>query len=118
MGILAMAIGAASHLSLSQSLTEEVNQREMMAANFGENHVRLWQLGVDPTLFLLASPNADNTLMSASASTVTTVPGGEDNGFNALEVDATTVSVDWNPPGKGSTTTLTFPALRLKSDRR
>jgi len=118
MSIVALAIGAASQLSLSQSLTEEVNQKEGMAVNYAENNVRLWQLGVTPSAFLLTSRNFDNSAMSCSFGSVTTQTGGTDNSVNPIQVDKSTITTSWLPPGKGSNSTITFNALRLKADRR
>lgn len=128
MGILAMAIGAASKLSLTQSITEELNAKETMAVNYGECAARLWQLGMDsPSAFLLAVPNSDRTLMTLgidsvpSTSTIdtpVTINGGEDNGVSTTSVDGTTIMVDWKPTGATATTRLFFPVVRPKADRR
>lgn len=118
MSIIALAIGAASQLSLSQSITEEVNQKQTIAVNYAENNVRLWQLGVTPSNFLLISRNYDNSAMSCSFSAVTTTSGGLDNSTNAVQVDRCTVTASWSPPNVDAVATLSFPALRLKADRR
>ncbi len=121
MSIIALAIAAASQLSLSQALTEDVTQRETMAVNYAENTARLWQLGVisnSPAPFLLASPNSDNSLMTCTVGTSSNVDSGEDNSSIPIQVDRVTVSVAWAPPGKGSATTLNFTTSRLKPERR
>ncbi len=136
LGILSLAIGAASQLSLGQSVTEEINQKETMAVNYGENAARLWQLGMNtPQNLLLRVPDSDSTLMPAPTLTTPangggmasgTLSGGGDYGISPIQVDAMNVSVTWKPLKKNlgdqsqstDTTTLTFPVVRLKSERR
>lgn len=115
-GILALAIGAASQLSLSQNLTEDVNQRESMAVNYGENAARLWQLGIDdPASLMLTHRNFDGTAMTATVVIGTNVSGAEDFTYNTVEaVPAATVNVVWKSHAQsgGAGTTLSFPVLR------
>lgn len=128
MSILALAIGAASQLSLSQGLTEELVEQESRAITYGENAARLWQLGIDnPAAILLASPNSDGTLMSCVVDgSLTTagiqapgnVDGGEDYGYIPTQVDRTFVAVTWQPPGSSTTTLFDFQVVRPKPDRR
>lgn len=129
MSILAIAIGAASQLSLSQAMTEEVIERETHAVNYAENAGRLWQLGIDsPANILLSAPNSNGTLMSvafdATLSSATTyeaptnVNAGEDYGSNPINVDATNVVVFWRPPGASADSRLNFQVTRAKADRR
>jgi prepilin-type N-terminal cleavage/methylation domain-containing protein len=128
MSIIALAIGAASQLSLSQSLTEELVEQESHAINYGENAARLWQLGIDdPAAILLASPNSDGTLMScvvdgnlstAGIQAPGNVDGGEDYGFIPAQVDRTYVAVTWQPQGGTSATQFSFQVVRPKPDRR
>jgi prepilin-type N-terminal cleavage/methylation domain-containing protein len=118
MSIIALAIGAASQLSLSQAVTEETNQKQTIAVNYAENNVRLWQLGVTPSSFLLISRNFDNSAMSCTFSAVSTTTGALDNSTNAVQVDRCTVTAYWSPPSTDAVATLSFPALRLKADRR
>lgn len=132
MSIIALAIGAASRLSLSQALTEEVNQKESFAVNYAENAARLWQLGIDdPTPFLLLNKNSDNSLMSfvIDSNPVTSaidapaaVTAGDDGPASppnyAITAQRTNVRVDWLPAGKSTTTPLDFPVLRQIAPRR
>lgn len=118
LGIIALAIGAASQLSLSQSLTEDLNQKETMAVNFGENHARLWQLGVTPSAFLLPCRNSNNSLMTCTIGTPANVNGGEDNGSHPVQVDRAVFAVNWQPAGKSDPTVISLNALRMKPDRR
>ena len=128
MGILAMAIGAASRLSLTQSITEELNAKETIAVNYGECAARLWQLGIDsPSSILLSVPNSDRSLMAltidSNPATTTidapaTINGGEDNSVSATSVDGTTIMIDWEPTGATVNTRLLFPVIRPKADRR
>jgi prepilin-type N-terminal cleavage/methylation domain-containing protein len=119
MSIIALAIGAASQLSLSQGLTEEMIERENHAINYGENAARLWQLGIDdPSAILLASPNSNGTLMSLAIQTPANVDGGEDYGSLPVQVDGTNVGVTWQPPGSSSTSQISFQVIRSKPDRR
>lgn len=118
MSIIALAIGAASQLSLSQTLTEETNQKQTIAVNYAENNVRLWQLGVTPSNYLLVSRNFDNSAMSCTFSTVSTASVDTDNLTSAVQVDRCTVAATWSPPGSSTNATISFPALRLKPDRR
>lgn len=65
MSIFAVAIGAASQLSLSHVMAEEIGRNESFAVNYGENAARLWQLGIDdPTPILLHARNSDNSPMT------------------------------------------------------
>ncbi len=120
MGILALAIGAASQLSLSQSLTEELIEKEGHAINYGENAARLWQLGIDdPSAVLLATPNSDGTLMSVVIGTPVNVDGGEDYGSIPVQVDRTNAVVTWKPSVESAaTSSFSFHAIRSKPDRR
>ena len=132
--ILALAIGAASRLSLSQALTEEINQKEAFAVNYAENAARLWQLGIDdPTSFLLRSLNSDGTLMSVTISTATAANGGDDGpaGTFAVMTERTNIRVTYKPAKYTTPTSsdsartqindtvfLDFPILRQVSSRR
>ncbi len=119
MSIIALAIGAASQLSLSQSLTEEMIERENHAINYGENAARLWQLGIDdPSSILLAAPNSDGTLMSVAIAAPANVDGGEDYGSIPVQMDLTNVAVTWRPPGSPAATQFSYQVIRSKSNRR
>ena len=130
MSIIALAIGAASRLSLSQALTEDINQKESFAVNYAENAARLWQLGIDdPTPFLLQSKNSDNspmtlTIDSNPATTAIDAPAAVNAGDDgptatfAITVQRTTIRVNWLPPGKSTATPMDFPILRQIPPRR
>ncbi len=128
MSILALVVGAASRLSLSQSQSEELIGRESHAVNFAENIARLWQLGVDnPSSILTASPNSDGTLMSytidsnlasAGIQPPANVNGGDEYGQYPIQVDRTWVTVSWVPGGTTSTSNIEFSIVRPKADRR
>ena len=99
MSILALVVGAASRLSLSQSQSEELIGRESHAVNFAENIARLWQLGVDnPSSILLDSPNKDGSLMSTNFPfSPTDVNGDTTDGEHPIHVHRTWVTVVWQP---------------------
>jgi prepilin-type N-terminal cleavage/methylation domain-containing protein len=131
LSIIALAIGAASRLSLGQALTEEINQKESFAVNYAENAARLWQLGIDnPGPLLLQSLNTDGSLMTLTidsnlATTAIDVPGtvsaGDDGSTAdrfAIVVQRTNCRVNWLPPGKSTTTPLDYPVLRQVQPRR
>ena len=132
MSIIALAIGAAARLSLSQALTEDINQKKSFAVNYAENASRLWQLGIDdPTPFLLPGKNSDNSLMTfvIDSNPVTSaidapadVIGGDDGPGSpanyAIIAQRTNVRVNWLPPGKSTPTPLDFPVLRQIPPRR
>jgi prepilin-type N-terminal cleavage/methylation domain-containing protein len=131
LSIIALAIGAASRLSLGQTLTDEIIQKESFAVNYAENAARLWQLGInDPVPLLLRSPNTDGSLMTLTidsnpaTTTVdapTTLNAGDDGSTAdrfAIVVQFTNFRVNWLPPGKTTTTPLDFPVLRQVQPRR
>ena len=132
MSIIALAIGAASRLSLSQALTEDINQKESFAVNYAENAARLWQLGIDdPSPFLLQNKNSDGSLMTldidsnpatGTADNPVAVNADDDGPGSpanyAITVQRTVVRVNWLPPGKSTTTPLDFPILRQIPPRR
>ena len=133
LSIIALAIGAASRLSLSQALTEDLNQKESCAVNYAENAARLWQLGIDaPEPFLLQSLNSNGSLMTltidsnpatATIDAPVTVSAGDDGPTSpsinyAIIVQRTTFRVNWLPAGKATTSPLDFPVLRQFQPRR
>ena len=121
MSIIALAIGAASRLSLGQAMTEDINQKESFAVNYAENAARLWQLGIDdPTPLLLQSNNSNNSLMTLAIDPPTAVNADDDGPSSSFAITAqrTNVRVNWLPPGKSTTTPLDFPILRQIPPRR
>ena len=132
MSIIALAIGAASRLSLSQALTEDINQKESFAVNYAENAARLWQLGIDdPSPFLLLNKNSDDSLMTfaidsnpatAAIDNPVAVNADDDGPASpanyAITAQRTIVRVNWLPPGKSTATPLDFPILRQIPPRR
>jgi prepilin-type N-terminal cleavage/methylation domain-containing protein len=118
MSIIALAIGAASQLSLSQALTEEVNQKEGMALNYAENNARLWQLGVNPGSHLLNVQNYNSSNMTVSVVSGAQVNADDDNGSSPIQLDRATVTVGYLPPGKTTPTNVSLTALRAKPERR
>ncbi len=120
--ILALAIGAASRLSLSQTLSDDLNLKESFAVNYAENAARLWQLGItDPAPFLLRHLNADGTAMTVTYTIAPTAAnGGSDGPANtpALMVQRTVTRVTYLPAGNAAAVTLDFPILRQLAERR
>ncbi len=120
MSIIALAIGAASQLSLTQSVAEDVTQKKSFAINYAENLARLWQLAPRnaPAAYLLAQPNSDAvSVMSHSFDATAVLGGGDDYGSDAYIVDRTNVRVTWSP-APATTSNIDFPALRLQEARR
>lgn len=129
MSIVALAIGAASQLSLTQSIAEEVTQQKSFAINYAENLARIWQLAPRdlPGTYLLAQPNSDavsfmshyfdSNLSTATVDNPAALGGDDDYGFDAYTVDRTNVRVTWSP-APGTTSSIDFPALRLQPARR
>ncbi|MES2466146.1 MAG: type II secretion system protein [Verrucomicrobiota bacterium] len=129
MSIVALAIGAASQLSLTQSVAEDVTQKKSFAVNYAENLARIWQLAPRdlPGAYLLAQPNSDavsfmshyfdSNLSTSTVDNPAALGGGGDYGFDAYTVDRTNVRVTWSP-APGTTSNIDFPALRLQPARR
>ena len=129
MSIIALAIGAASQLSLTQTVAEDITQKKSFAVNYAENLARLWQLAPRdaPDAYLLRQPNNgsnsfmthlfDSNLSTASLDNPATLSGGDDYGRDAYSVDRTNVRVTWIP-SSGTTSNIDLPVLRLPAARR
>lgn len=113
-GIISMAIGAASRLSMNMALQEEINTRKSVAVNHGENVARLWQLGVDdPSAVLIAPDGVTHTL------TVATNPVALPEGASAEgALQKATVKIDYTQADGSAAGPVSFDVLRLPAGHR
>ncbi len=116
-GILSAAIGAAAALSMGISKQEELTRGQLAAVRYAETIAKLWQLGVNPSSFLLTQTqgaegsNGFNP-MSWNINTVANISLGNDSGIDQGTVEATTVSVTYTPYGSTAQRTISLDVVR------
>jgi type II secretory pathway pseudopilin PulG len=74
-GLLMMAIGAASSLSLTMSTQEEINYSMSRALNLQENYVKVYHLGLSPAEIGVLMPPEPSLASINTATSTPTITG-------------------------------------------
>lgn len=124
-GIISGALAGAAALNMAMTRQEEMARGQAAAIRYGETIARLWQLGVNPSDFLLTqSQGAEGSTgynpMTYSISTPTTVSLGDDGGIPQGSLEQTSIAVTYLPYGSsdGGQATVTLDVLRPPASHR
>lgn len=101
--VLLVGISAAASLSLSMVTQEEMNERSILAANYLDNAIRLYQIGIEPgeiASLLTVEPIIESLTPSRRDLNVTGVG----------PIDALTLTMVY----QANTATVTNPAARIR----
>ena len=113
-GILSLAIGAASRLSMNMALQEEGNMRKSVAVNYGENVARLWQLGMDDPSTVLLLPDGVTHTLTVAASAIALPEGASAEG----SLQKATVQISYTTADGTAAGPISFDVLRLPAGHR